>query len=297
MKKFLTIFCFLGFLNLSMAQEETIQSDEDFIIEELMELNEDELINLIADLNSYNLLLFSVQYNSQTYFLGRDLGIDQFSLLPQLSYQSSSGIYLGIAGNIFSEFDPKWDFTILNGGYGHDFGKNDNLRAEIGYSRYLFSDSDANDFKNSIDAAFHINSKSNTVGASVNGSYLFGERTGFQMGVNVFGDIKIAALDQNDTSQLSFEPSLSFIFGSENIDTSRIDNMGIDSPFINMVVESFETFSLRNTQLSLPFIFDFGNFSAEAGYNINFPSPFKFENEAEITNFFHLGINYLIDLD
>lgn len=295
MKKLLLLIICIGFFGTAFSQEDTEQDDTDLIIEDLLEISDEDLIDLVSDLKKYHIILISAQYNSQAYFLGRDLGVDQYSIVPQLMYQNHNGIYLGVSGNIFSEFDPKWDFTILSGGYGLDFGADDNMRAELGYSRYIFSDSDSNDFENSLDGAFYINTKNNDFGTSVNASYLFGDRTGFQAGFQVFGNLKITDLNTLKSSTLNFEPSLSLIFGSENIDTSRIDNLE-DFPFIQNVVNSFETFSLRNTQLAFPLVFDFTEFSVEAGYTINFPTAFEFERDVDTTGFFHLAVNYLIDL-
>ena len=297
MKKLLLLLACLGIFSISSAQDDMDQDDTDLIIEDLLELSDDDLIDLVSDLKKYHIILVSAQFNSQAYFLGRDLGVDQYSLVPQVMYQSHNGIYLGIAGNIFSEFDPKWDFTILNAGYGLDFGASDNMRAELGYSRYIFADSNSNDFENSLDGAFYINTKDNSFGGSVNGSYLFGDRTGFQAGISAFGNLKVADLNSEKGSTLNFEPAISLVFGSENIDTSRIDNLGITIPFIENVVDSFETFSLRNTQLALPLVFDFNAFSVEGGYTINFPTAFDFENNVDTSGFFHLAVNYLIDLN
>ena len=124
-------------------EKDEIEQEVDEIIENLVTLNDEDLIDLINDLNKYQVILTSVDFNNKTYFLGRDLGIDQYNITSQAMYENSNGIFAGISGTYYSEFDPKWDLTVVTAGYGKSFGKNDNFRAELGYSRYIFSDSES----------------------------------------------------------------------------------------------------------------------------------------------------------
>ena len=297
MKKNLFVLFILLFNQALFSQENTELDEEiDEIIENLISLDDDTLIDLINDLNKYQIIYTSVNYNTKAYFLGRDLGIDQYTISSQVMYENSNGIYLGVSGNFYSKFDPKWDITTLTAGYGKNFGKEKNIRLELGYSRYIFSDSDSNDFENSIDGGFYMSTPNGHLGSSISSSYLFGEKTGFQSTLSIYGDIKLFNINSKNNSKVNFEPDLSFQFASENIDTSRFDNLGIDLPFINRIVDSFETFSLRNIQLQLPLIFEVGDFQIEAGYNINFPSAFDFEDSVSNTSFFNIGVSYIFNL-
>ena len=301
MKKSLFVLLIIVSNQLLFSQEnDDLDQEVDEIIESLVTLDDEDLLDIINELNKYQVILTSIDYNNKTYFLGRDLGIDQYNVTSQLMYENSNGIFAGISGLFYSDFDPKWDLTVLTAGYGKSFGKNDNLRAEMGYSRYLFSDSNSNDFKNSIDATLHLSTKSGTFGSSVSSAYLFGERSGFQSYISVFGDLKLFDLNAKKNKNISFHPDISFQFASENIDTSRFDDLLSDSPFINSIVDritnSFETFSLRNIQLQLPLVFELNDFQIEAGYNINFPSAFDFEDSITNTSFFNIGVSYIFSL-
>ena len=293
----LIVFCNQGLFS---QENEIIDQEVDEIIESLVTLDDEDLLNIINELNKYQVILTSVDFNNKTYFLGRDLGIDQYDITSQVMYQNSNGIFAGISGTFYSDFDPKWDLTVLTAGYGKSFGKNDNLRAELGYSRYIFSDSDSNDFENSIDGTFHVSTNSGSFGSSISSAYLFGDRSGFQAYGSVYGDIKLVDLDVKKGKNISFHPDISFQFASENIDTSRFDDLISDSPLINIIVDritnSFETFSLRNIQLKLPLVFELNNLQIEAGYNVNFPSAFEFESSVENTSFFNIGLSYIFDL-
>ena len=281
-------------------EKDEVEQEVDEIIENLITLNDEDLINLINDLNKYQVILTSVEFNNKTYFLGRDLGLDQYNITSQAMYENSNGIFAGISGTYYSKFDPKWDLTVVTAGYGKSFGKNDNFRAELGYSRYIFSDSESNDFENSIDATLHLSTKNGNLGTSISSAYLFGERTGFQSNISVYGDINLFDLNAKKDTKVSFQPDLGFQFASENIDTSRFDDLLIDSPifleFINRITSEFETFKLRNIQLKLPIVFELNNLQIEAGYNVNFPSAFEFENNVDTTSFFNIGVSYIINI-
>jgi len=297
MKKNLFVLFILLFHQVLFSQENTeLDQEVDEIIENLILTDDHTLIDIINELSKYQFIYTSVNYNTQTYFLGRDLGIDQYDISSQVMYQNSNGIFLGVSGNIYSEFDPKWDLTTLTAGYGKNFGAKSNIRLEIGYSRYIFSDSESNDFTNSIDGGFFISTSNGAFGTAINSSFLFGEETGFQSTLSIFGDIKLFDLNAKGNSKVNFEPDLSFQFASENIDTSRFENLGIDIPYIDIVTASFETFNLRNIQLQLPVVIELNNFQFQASYNLNFPSAFEFEDSVKNTSFFNFGVGYIFRL-
>ncbi len=295
--KLLLLLVILPFCHQIYSQDNQDINDEmDEIIDNIIAIDDEDLLDILDDLNKYQILFASVDFSDKTYFLGRDIGIDQYNIATQLMYENSNGIFIGISGNYYSKFNPNWDLTVISAGYGKSFGKLASIRAELGYSRYIFSNSSSNDFENSIDLSVDISTKDGSFGSSINTSYLFGGKTGWQSSVSVYGDIKLFDLNSAKGSKVTFGPDISFIFGSENIDTSRIDNLGIDIPFINRIVESFETFSLRNIQLQLPITLEFNDLHIEAGYNISFPKAFEFENEIDNTSFFNLGLSYIFDL-
>lgn len=301
MKKSLFVLLIIISNQLLFSQiNDDLDEEVDEIIESLITLDDEDLLDFINELNKYQVILTSVDFNNKTYFLGRDLGIDQYSFTSQLMYENSNGIFVGISGLFYSDFDPKWDLTVLTAGYGKSFGEKDNLRAELAYSRYIFSDSDSNDFDNSINATLHLSTNSGSFGSSVSSAYLFGERSGFQSYISVFGNLKLFDLNAEKNKNISFQPDLSFQFASENIDTSRFDDLLHDSPLINNIVtrikDSFVTFKLRNIQLQLPLVFELNEFQIEAGYNINFPSAFDFEDSVTNTSFFNIGVSYIFNL-
>jgi len=294
--KFILILCLFPIQQFLFAQDLDLDEEMDEIIDNIIAIDDEDLIDILEELNKYQVIFTSVDFSNKTYFLGRDIGVDQYNIATQVMYENSNGIFAGVSGTYYSEFDPRWDLTYLTLGYGKSFGKQDNIRAELSYNRYIFSNPSSNDFENSLDASFDIATNDSSFGSSVESSYFFGGKTGFQLTASIYGDVDLFDLNSAKGSKVSFGPDLSFIFGSENIDTSRIDNLEIDIPFINRIVSEFETFSMRNIQLQLPVVFEFNDFYIEAGYNINFPIAFDFENDIDSTSYFNLELSYIFNL-
>lgn len=296
MKKliFFAIITLFPYLDILAQINRESEKEIDSIVEELLFSDSENLLEYIQQLNSYQLLYVSVGFADKTYFLGRDLGLDQYSLSSQVFYKNSNGIILGVSGAYYSDFNPKWDYTALTGGFGRYFGKHKNFSYEITYNRYIFSNANSNDFENSFDGNFSVETKDNSFGISADVGYFFGKKQGFQNSFDLYGAINIAKL--NDNTSIKFEPLLSIQLGSENINTSRIEDLGLDIPVIDRIVGSFEKYSLRNIQLQLPLNLDLQNFQFETGINFNFPNALEFERNVKNSSFFSFKLSYIIDL-
>ena len=290
----LTFITFISGFDLVAQIDKETDKEIESIVEELIFSDSESLLKYIEQLNKYQVLYTSVGFNDKTYFLGRDLGLNQYNISAQIFYQHSIGIFVGVSGAMYSEFDPKWDLTTLTGGYGNYFGKHQNFNYELSYNRYIFADSESNDFENSIDGSFGAETKDSSFGAAVNFAYLFGKKQGFQNSFDINGDITLFKFNEN--TNVTFNPLLTFQFSSENIDTSRIDDLVNDFPILDMIIHSFEKYDLRNVQLQLPIILELNNLQIEAGYNINFPKALDFERNLDNTSFFNFRLSYIIDL-
>lgn len=295
MKRICLILCFICVSNTLYAQTEEEQDAEvDAIIDELI-LDENSILDYIEELNKYHILFLSVDYNNKTYFLGRDLGIDQFTFSPQAIYQHHSGFYVGISGVVYSEFDPKWDLTTASLGYSKNFGKHDNFNFDIGYSRYIFSNSEARDFENSFDASFSIETKNSLLGVSAGVTYFFGNEQGVQNNFDIYSTVNLFKIAKKH--QVSFNPQISFIIANESIDTSRLTDFQLGLPIVNLILNEFETYALRNTQLSVPLNLEINDFELEFGYNFNFPNALIFERNLENTSYINVGLSYIFSFE
>ncbi|MGG8495372.1 hypothetical protein ACQY1Q_03065 [Tenacibaculum sp. TC6] len=263
-------------------------SEEDEIIDNLLNQNEaDELFNLSDDLD---FLYVSVDYTNNTYFAGRDIGINQFNVTPQLTYINSNGFFINISGVYYSQFTPKWDYTSVSLGYGNTFGKNEQYKWLVYYDRYFFSDEENNPFKNAFNVGFEVTNKAKTLGTELTSSILFGSENSIQLTSSTYGEIE---LYKNKRNELKLRPELRVTVGQQTIQLAR--TFKYKGREITVYNEN-NHFGLLNTQLLVPVQYSINNIDFELGYIVNFPSALEGESNLKITQTFAFSIAYMFDL-
>lgn len=272
------------------AQEKEIDvlTEEDEIIDSLFS---DETIEDLFKLSeNLDFLHFSINYNNNTYFSGRDIGIDQFSMTPQINYIHSKGYFAGLSGVYYNELDPKWDYTSITVGYGKRFGKTKQYRWSVNYDRYFFSEPSNNPLKNSINFSLEIDNKSRTIGTELTTSFLFGSEKSAQIVSSSYGEISLIKKKGNE---LKFRPTLRFIIAQQTIQLAQTFTFR-DRTFT--VYRQNNEFGLLNTQLLLPLQYSYSGFDFEAGYILNIPSAIEGESDIKTTGTFMFSIAYLLGL-
>ena len=289
MKKYLALILWLSGLFFAYSQEPTKEKEIDNLIDELF--MEDDVINeLTASLNNFQFLYISTTFNSDTYFSGRDIGIDQYNITPQITYAHSSGIFASLSGIYYSEFEPNWDMTVATLGFGKNIGKMKLFKYTVSYSRYFYANDINNIYSNTLNLGLRVRNKKRNIGTQLSGSYLFGEDQSFEIASRSFIDFNL--LKTNKTS-LKFKPQLSIIAGKQTIELARIVTQ--NGQLLTQYTEN-DVFDLINTQINLPLLFSTNSFDFEAGYNINFPNAIGDESNLKNTGFFNISVGYLIDL-
>lgn len=268
--------------------EEENETDE--IIDNLLE-DEETLDEFIKTISNFQFIYFSIDYNNKTYFSGRDIGVDQFNITPQISYMHSKGFFAGISGIYYIEFEPQLDYVSLNLGYGKNFGKQNNFRWSTSYARYFYSVGVDNPFENTLTANVGIKNKKRNFGGQISGTYLFGDESSFQFIASSFASIK---LYKTNKLSLKIRPQLNILIGKHIVELSRTILIGGQT--ITRYDQNDEV-GLINTQLNIPLQFNVKNYDIELGYIINLPSELAGESNLTNTNFFNLSIAYLLDWD
>jgi hypothetical protein len=290
MKKYLALALCLSGIFISFSQElPTKEKETDDMIDSLLE--EDQILDdAIASLANFQLLYLSMNYNNDTYFSGRDIGIKQYNISPKITYLHSSGIFANISGTYYSEFAPKWDLTTATIGYGKSFGKEKTFKYYSSYTRYFYNNSNNNSFSNDFSAGIGLRNKKRTLGTQLAGSYLFGSDQSFQLASTSYVTLK---LFKTSNMQLNIRPQLSIISGTQTIELTRtyMRNGRLITDYTKNKV-----FDLINTQLNFPLEFNSNSFDFELGYNINFPSAIGNETNLKNTSFLNFSVAYLIDL-
>jgi hypothetical protein len=288
MKKYITLFFFISIVFTSFSQEMADKETDDFI-DDLFQNNKT-LDEVLASFSEYQLLYLSMNYNSNTYFSGRDIGVHQYSLSPKISYLHYSGLSLNVSGIYYDKFDPKWDLTTVNIGYGKSLGKNTTFKYYTSYTRYFYNNGLSNSFENDINVGVGIKNKKKTIGTQLSGSYLFGADKAFQLASTTYFVVKLI---KTPKYRLDIRPQFSVIAGDQTVELSRtyIQNGRLVTDYTTN-----KQFYLINKQVNFPIQFSANSFDFELGYNINFPSPIGTETNLKNTNYFNFSAAYLFDL-
>ena len=274
----------------SLYAQEPETDEIDLLLDELF-FNDQQFINdILESFNRYNFIYTHVSLNSNTYFSGRESGVDQFNIVPQLSYYSSSGFNVSISGIYYENFSPNWDFTNVSLGYFNTIGKNKLLTYNAGYTRFFYAD-DWDTFTNSLDITLGLRTKKRNLGTKLTASYLFGTDQALQL---VSRTYLSATITKQKNFILRFRPQLNFIIAQQTIAIAQLDTVGTNSV---VEYEFNDIFDLLNTQLNLPLTLSTNSWDFELGYNINFPSAVETESDLNTTGFFNVSIGYLIDLN
>lgn len=269
------------------AQVPRTDDEIDMLLDELF-FSEDQLIDeILASLNRNEFIYTSFTFNSNTYFSGRDSGIDQYNFYPQISYYHPSGLSVSLSGLYYEKFDPTWDFTSLSVGYSHALNKKESLYFTTGYTRYFYSDG-SDIFTNALDLGLGIQNKQRTLGSTLSATYLFGSDNALQLISSTYGRI---TFHKSKTFSIKFIPRLRFLIASQTIALEELNSQTQETEFIN-----YDVFELLNTQLSFPISLVSKSFNLDVGYTINLPSPVATEANLDSNGFFTVSLGYLIDV-
>tara|TARA_R110001583_G_scaffold67308_3_gene192578 strand:- start:35919 stop:36788 length:870 start_codon:yes stop_codon:yes gene_type:complete len=289
MKKYFTLLLWLSSQLFGYSQELTKEKEIDAIINEIF--MEDEVIyELTTLLNNSEFLYISTTYNSDTYFSGRDIGINQYNIAPQISYTHTNGIFASLSGIYYSEFVPKWDLTSATVGFSKNFGKKKLIKYSISYSKYFYSNAINNIYNNTFNVGLGIRNNKRNMGTQLIGSYLFGQDQSFEIASRSFIDFNLL---KKQNSSLKLKPQLNIIVGKQTIELARI--VKVKGQSLTQYTEN-DVFDLINNQINIPLIYSSKSFDFEVGYNINFPFPIGDETNLKTTGFFNVSIGYLIGL-
>lgn len=271
------------------AQEPNEEDQMDILLGELF-FNENEFIDdILESIQTRDFIYTNVAYNSNTFFSGRDSGIDQFNLNPVLTYYHSSGFNISVSGVYYEKFDPNWDYTNISLGYYNTIGPNKLFHYKTSYTRYFYKDG-WDTFTNSLDLSIGAKNKKRNLGSSLIVSYLFGNDQSLQLVSNNYG--RISLIKQKNYS-LKLRPQLNFIVAKQTIALEQLNDIGEStSEFIE-----YDIFDLLNTQINLPLFLTTKSWDIGLGYTMNFPSAVATEENLKTTGFINFSVGYLIDLD
>lgn len=300
MKKFIAV-CLLGLLFGAdlFAQRPEIMDEVrvariDSLIDDLF--FGDELQAFVPEVSkNYQFLYFRTNYDSRTYFAGREIGDEQYNLSGQLFYMHSNGIFAGISGSWYSQLDPGYRTTVLTLGFGKGLKKASFLRYRFSYDYFLFHQDDPDFdplYTSSLNTGMTLKSKS--LGTRLDASFLLGKEVSAQLSWDAYAYLNLVKLGKYDKIRL--EPEVSLYFATETAAFS-LSEVLID-PVTNEVTGAYyeDTFGLLNIQLSLPLNITFHNFDLELSYQYNLPRTQGNVIDYPESSSFRLSLGYMFSL-
>ncbi len=294
------------FLILTVFFIANLNAQKNEITDKLREARIDSLIDVIVfdDLETstspklkknYQFIYFRTNYNSKTFFAGREIGDQQYNLSGQLYYLHSKGIYAGVSGAWYSQLDPGYRTTVLTLGYGHGLKKLNFFRYRFSYDYFLFNNNDPN-FKPLYNSGINtgITLKTKNTGTRGSVSLLLGKEIGTQITWDLYSYINLIKLGTYD--RIRFEPELSFYFGSESVEY-QLNEVIID-PVTNTEYSSYykDVFGLLNIQFELPISINYKNFDFEAAWIYNMPRTQNKDLTYPDNSFFRISLGYIFKL-
>jgi hypothetical protein len=284
------LLLFTAATSVNLYAQEPKKDEIDMLLDELFFNDEQFMYDILNSFNTNNFIYTNVSFNSNTFFTGRDSGINQFNLVPQISYYSTSGFNISISGIYYETFSPNWDFTNVSIGYYNTLGKKKSFNYNVGYTRYFYANG-WDVFTNAISLSLGARNNNRTLGTRLTTSYLFGTDQSFQIVSRNYANL---TLTKGHNYSLKFRPQLSFIIAQQ---TTALEQLNTQGEVTTTEYIYNDIFDLLNTQLNIPISLATKSWDFELGYNINFPSRVETEPELDTTGFVNLSIGYLIDLN
>ena len=258
-------------------------------------LDDDYLNSLFKAKKNFQFLYWRSNYDSKTFFAGREIGDQQYSLSGQLFYMHSKGIYAGVSGAWYSQLDPGYRTTVLTVGYGNGLKKLKFFRYRLSYDYFLFNNDDP-DFEPIYTSGLNtgITLKSKNLGTRMNLYFLLGKETGKNFSWDAYGYINVVRL--RHYNKIRLEPQVSLFWGSEAVEY-QLSEILID-PLTNMEYDSYykDEFGLMNIQFQLPLSVKIKNFDFQASYIYNLPQTMNEGFSYPETSFFRISLGYIFSL-
>ena len=221
---------------LSATGQDTLSYAEQLrIIEE--EMDSLSIFNLIDSL--FNMestpsseMNIRLSYTTNVTSAGRDFNINQSGISPGVSYYHKSGLYGDLAGYWNSGAEPHYNPTILSLGYLGNF-KHSKWSYTLDGEKWFYHPNDSSDNPLTYSVGGSLSYDFQLGFASVDYSFLFGDKTAHRIITNLTGTIRLGKwwLFQS----ISLYPSASMMAGNGDITQMRITNQQVNEERANRI--------------------------------------------------------------
>jgi hypothetical protein len=247
----------------------------------------------------------SSAFNSRVLSAGRDYGQSQFGIFPAVSYNHPSGLNAGMSGSVFGDSTLQYPQSSLSVGFGGSL--NNVWRYSLSFSHTFFHPQVEGLLANGLGVSTDLSFGAFNVGTSFM-AMLGAEENGYRL--NLFTSGYWALGQRGFLSQFAFSPSLSGLFGTENIPfftlpltqferatgtrwADRKKNTPVPSPR-SRKEGSLQVFGLMSINLALPLYYTLNDWSFSLSPNLVLPIYLSGEEYAEKQNgsaYFNVSIS------
>lgn len=241
-----------------------------------------------------------MSYGSDASFFGRTSLVKFPYFTADAIYNTKSGFFMygslwKVSGSV-----PKVDEFDAGGGYNFRFKK---FSGNVSYTHFFIDDNarviksaSSNDFeiKNAFDWKF--------VKSSISADYLFGKASDIFLSFNLSKYFESSFSIFDNTDYLSFNPSVNFIFGTQNFvehysNTQRYNRDLVDGyTYIadeNQTAGPNRVFNPLNYSLKLPLAYNRAHYTFEASWKYSIPVNVEGPNLHQNNTFFNLTFYYV----
>lgn len=237
----------------------------------------------------------SSAFNSRVLSAGRDYGQTQIGVFPSVFYNHSGGLNVGLSGSILG--DSTLQYTQSNLSVGFEGSLNNVWRYSLSFSHTFFHPQAEGLLADGLGVSTDLSFGAFNVGTSFM-AMLGAEENGYRL--NLFASGYWALGQRGFLSQCAFSPSLSGLFGTENIPfftlpltqferatgtrwADRKKNTPTPAPR-SRKEGNLQVFGLMSINLALPLYYTVNDWSFSLSPNLVLPNYLSGEEYAEKQN-------------
>ncbi|SHN32171.1 hypothetical protein [Mucilaginibacter sp. OK098] len=243
-----------------------------------------------------------VNYGSDVQFFGRTGPIKYPFISTDFVYNAKSGFFVyGSAVKVLG-YNPLVDEFDVGTGFFYKYTKN--VSGTLSYSRFLFAKAAADVIKSasSNDINFKNSFDWKIAKTSITSDYLFGKSSDFFLTFSTSKYIEPSWSVFDDKDYLSFNPTISAIFGTQNF-VQKFSSDHPDRFALYAITESLEgsplhpynngRFNALNYSIKLPIAYNRPHYTFEASWKYSIPVNVEGELKNRHEVFFNLTFYYL----
>ncbi len=264
-----------------------LAADElDSLLAVLESRREDEAwLNLLLGRADYHLVYVKAGYESNSYFSGRDVGLDQYNVALQAAYHFK-GFTATAAGIIYPDLVPRWNISFLSAGYRLPLSLP--LDIDLAYDRYIFH-TPVDSLKGSFPNGFRLGLSHQKPAWGLIAGYTLLAGEGFFSQANVGGHLMLTLFRWGRSGALRFQPRVDLLFGNEMVALALVPG-GDPTP------DYTYAFGLLNTTFTVPLNFYWGDLDVALAWQLNLPRSLDAEAVYTPTHLISFSLGYAFSI-